>query len=840
MSASAAPISTKKESTKKDSGNDDGPDTIQLGNLKIDEGPPLTEREKFLKSVPIFSSVTMVEIKKLDTAFEEQKYTAGQKIITQGELGKGFYVIKTGNARVVRSEDGKDKELDVDGPGDYFGEAALLNNAPRGASVIAMDVCVVWFLDKKHFTTLFADGLLQRVIFAKREAIQADMQEEDEKPFECKQPLQPERTKTDKQKKLIYKAVRENVLFAGMAYKGILKVISKMWRIEVPKGTSVITQGELGDNLYVVEKGKLGVYIKSQDGVTFRKVDKIGKKECFGELALLHNTPRNATIITTATSILWAVDRFTFRRVLKNISTDKLKSYEKFLAAVPLLAPLSSTERSKIAEALDEQTFQAGEVIVKQQREDVQVSTADAMYIVQSGDCTVTRTVGEETYEIKKLKMGDAFGERSLLTSEPRSATVTADTNVELLRLDKHAFFLLLGPLEDILKQRVERYEKRDNVGNHLAEKPELMSVVVTREKEGKEEMSKLTSLQKEMGKSSVNNFALKGKIFLRKDLQVVGGLGKGSFGIVELVKHGPSGETFALKRVKKNILKKKKHQAHILSEKKMLMKLSSPFIISLYATYRDEEYLYFLLECCLGGELYTVLRSSNVFENGYARFYTAGVIIAFNYMHSLNVVYRDLKPENVLLDSMGYPKVADFGFATELDENGRTFTCCGTPAYLSPEIISGKAYGCGVDWWCIGVFIFELLAGYPPFRNNKDQGGNDMMKLCERILAGQYTPPAHFTEEAVDIVDSFLQQKPHRRLGVIKGGIDKIKAHAWFKGFDWEELKNKTLRAPIIPYIEDEADLGNFDYNSKGSGGANFLANVDYHGGKDEWDYGF
>jgi len=811
------------------------PPTAQLAQVTLD---PEDQTEKFLKSVPIFSGLTSVDRRKLGNAFEVQQYKVGERVIKQGEVGRGFYVIQAGSAKVVREENLVEKELDVISQGDYFGEAALLNNSPRGASVEALQELIVLFLDKKHFHTLFADGLLKRVIFAKREAITGEMHEEDEKAFESKQPLQPERSKTDKQRKLIYKAVQDNVLFQGMAYKGVLKVISKMWRIEVPKGTSVISQGELGDNLYVVEKGKLGVYIQSQDGVSLRKVDKIGKKECFGELALLYNTPRNATIITTANSTLWAVDRFTFRRVLRNISSDKLIAYEKFLANVPLLAPLSSTERSKIAEALDEQRFSPGEHIVKQQLENEssgEVRSADAMYIIQSGKATVTRTVGNETYEVKQLKAGDAFGERSLLTNEPRSATVTADTSVEVLRLDRHAFFLLLGPLEELLKRRVERYEARDNAGAGLGDHQSLQSMVW----EKNDSRGRKVSLS-DYKTNAKDNYSLKGKRYDKHDLIIVGGLGKGSFGMVDLVKHGPSGETFALKRVKKGILKKKKHQAHILSEKKMLMKLDSPFIISLFATYRDDEYLYFLLECCLGGELYTTLRAHTCFENNFARFYTAGVVMAFDYMHNLNVVYRDLKPENVLLDGMGYPKVADFGFATELDENGRTFTCCGTPAYLSPEIISGKAYGCGIDWWCIGVFIFELLAGYPPFRSQeKGGGGNDMMKLCERILAGQYTCPAHFSAEAVNIVDCFLQQKPHRRLGVIKGGAENIKNHSWFKGFDWEGLKNKTLRAPIIPFIEDEADLGNFDFN-KSSKESAFLRHPALSGDPEAWDYGF
>jgi len=158
----------------------------------------------------------------------------------------------------------------------------------------------------------------------------------------------------------------------------------------------------------------------------------------------------------------------------------------------------------------------------------------------------------------------------------------------------------------------------------------------------------------------------------------------------------------------------------------------------------------------------------------------------------------------------MGYLKITDFGFATELDKDGRTHTTCGTPAYLAPEIIAGRGYGKGVDWWTLGVFTFELLSGYPPFRSKEHRG--DMVKLYERITDGVYTCPPSFSPEAVTFIDALLQTKSTQRLGVIKGEAQNVYSHAWFTGFDFAAMRERTLRAPIIPYIEDGKDLSNFN----------------------------
>jgi len=226
------------------------------------------------------------------------------------------------------------------------------------------------------------------------------------------------------------------------------------------------------------------------------------------------------------------------------------------------------------------------------------------------------------------------------------------------------------------------------------------------------------------------------------------------------------------------------------------MIALKHPFCIKLFNTYKDKDRLYFLLEPVLGGELFTVLRSRETFSENTARFFAASVVMAFEYMHSKDIIYRDLKPENLLLDGQGYLKVTDFGFAKVI-QGGRTFTLCGTPDYLAPEIVAGKGHGKGVDWWTVGVLIYEMLAGYPPFYDE------DPMKTYEKIMKGHVTYPSNFSKDAKAIISKLLEHQPTKRLGVVNGGAKLIKKEAWFNGFDWDKLYNRKLKPEIIPTIK-------------------------------------
>lgn len=293
-------------------------------------------------------------------------------------------------------------------------------------------------------------------------------------------------------------------------------------------------------------------------------------------------------------------------------------------------------------------------------------------------------------------------------------------------------------------------------------------------------------------------------KIKSVSDLRVIGTLGKGTFGHVQLVED-TSGNTFALKSISKAHIVKHNQQEHIVSEKKVMEKLDHPFIVRLYQTMRDHNFLYLVLEPSLGGELFSALRERIKFSEKMARFYAGGVLLAFEHMHELDVVYRDLKPENLLLDEHGYLKITDFGFAKKI--KNRTWTFCGTPDYLAPEIISSTGHGKGVDWWTLGILIFEMLAGYPPFYDD-----NSVNKIYGKILVGTVPYPKFFSDEAKSIVGGLLQLRPTKRLGVIAGGAGLIKEHPWFSDFNWDHFLRMKLKAPLVKPVKDRYDITNFD----------------------------
>merc|ERR1711957_273973 len=202
-----------------------------------------------------------------------------------------------------------------------------------------------------------------------------------------------------------------------------------------------------------------------------------------------------------------------------------------------------------------------------------------------------------------------------------------------------------------------------------------------------------------------------------RADLDKIGLLGCGGFGVVDLVEHKESGESFALKGLNKGHVVKTQMQQSVMAEKNIMLMSNSDFIVKLYATYNSSQVLYFLLEVALGGELYATYNSKGFYgSDKHAKYYVAGVVFAFEHLHERFVIYRDLKPENVLLNSDGHPKLTDMGLAKFV--LGKTFTTCGTPDYFAPEVIATSGQTSAVDWWTLGILLFELMVGKPPFES--------------------------------------------------------------------------------------------------------------------------
>ncbi|KAH1173259.1 hypothetical protein KIL84_017098 [Mauremys mutica] len=284
--------------------------------------------------------------------------------------------------------------------------------------------------------------------------------------------------------------------------------------------------------------------------------------------------------------------------------------------------------------------------------------------------------------------------------------------------------------------------------------------------------------------------------------------LGTGGFGRVELVRG--RGQLFALKRIRKEHVVRRRQQEHVCTEKRVLERSRCPFIVGLFGTFRDSQDVYMLLEFCPGGELWAKLREVRCFEEEVAVFCSACVVEALDYLHGNGIVYRDLKPENLMLDKQGYIKLVDFGFAKELERGEKTYSFCGTPEYLAPEILRHEGHDFAVDFWMMGILIFEMLVGRPPFHSAEPQ------KIYSKILDGVFSFPAYVSEAACSLVSKLCRLRPGQRLGNTSTGIRGIRKHRWFGSVKWKRLALRQVDAPTLALMKQGPPYANFKHVSE------------------------
>ncbi|XP_065202032.1 RAC serine/threonine-protein kinase [Planococcus citri] len=288
--------------------------------------------------------------------------------------------------------------------------------------------------------------------------------------------------------------------------------------------------------------------------------------------------------------------------------------------------------------------------------------------------------------------------------------------------------------------------------------------------------------------------------------------LGKGTFGKVILCREKATGHLYAIKILKKEVIIQKDEVAHTLTENRVLRTTSHPFLISLKYSFQTADRLCFVMEYVNGGELFFHLSRERVFTEDRTRFYGAEIISALGYLHEEGIIYRDLKLENLLLDKDGHIKIADFGLCKEDITYGRTTkTFCGTPEYLAPEVLEDNDYGRAVDWWGIGVVMYEMMCGRLPFYNR------DHDVLFTLILMEDVKFPRTITPEARSLLSGLLIKDPNRRLGGGPDDAKEIMSHAFFNCINWSDLVQKKITPPFKPQVTSDTDTRYFDQEFTG-----------------------
>lgn len=298
------------------------------------------------------------------------------------------------------------------------------------------------------------------------------------------------------------------------------------------------------------------------------------------------------------------------------------------------------------------------------------------------------------------------------------------------------------------------------------------------------------------------------------EQLEVMRLIGIGSFGRVKLVVHSPTGKPYALKILSKRQIVAENQVANVQSEVALTRTCSHAFTLKLVAAFQDAKSLYMIHEFVQGGELYMLMNSEaygGKFDLRHTRIYSASVVAAFTYLASLSIAHRDLKPENVMLSSSGEVKLIDFGLAKIIKEE-KTFTFCGTPDYMAPEIMVHRGYGLEVDWWSLGCFIYEMLVGAPPFdyeEPDADDHGNtpefdDTYGLVLKYVEGSYSIPfpKEFDSIAMNLIVRLCDPNPRSRFNAVR-----TREHPFFRDIDFIALERGEVEMPYKPPIEYASD---------------------------------
>ena len=559
--------------------------------------------------------------------------------------------------------------------------------------------------------------------------------------------------KSAESKTAILTALTKHYLFGKLSDTDKSNIADSMSCEPYDKGEKVVTQGEVGDKCYVIEKGTLSITVKSdEDGAKTKgaKVGTVGAGDTFGELALLFDSPRAASITCQTTVTLWAVTRQIFREIVAKTATTTLSARCNFLQSVPAFLSLDPVKIAKLGSALVEETFQPGDFIINQGE------IGDKFYVLEDGDCEVVLAVEEnDPVRVSTLQVGDWFGEMALLNNAPRVASVRAINVVKALSLTTQQWHTLLGTaLAGMMRQTSLRERQLSSTRDRVAtlgangDTSAAAAIIAAEHAAGETKHSKsqtiddfdsqqLMSTTADVNKRFRVAWATEYQGMTLDDLNEISVLGQGTYGRVTLVRDKTGGPTMALKQIQKAHIVRGGKVQNLILEKRVMQMMNHQFLLKLHRSFQDQSSIFLLTEFVQGGEMWNLLymlegskiKRANLprtrcggFYHEHARFYAACVIEALSYMHGKGVAYRDLKPENMMIDNTGYVKL----------------------------IVRGRGWWWWW-WWCGGVVFFgsnfvvvafftihplRRTWGLPnPFHSN-------VATLCPNVLSVCAVPP--------------------------------------------------------------------------------------------------
>ncbi|WIA31049.1 hypothetical protein OEZ86_001080 [Tetradesmus obliquus] len=771
---------------------------------------------RFVRKVPLLKGLSDNDLLRVAGRMPERIYADAEALIRYGERGDEMYLIRYGKVRVlVPDAKGGRIEVAVLGRGQFVGERSVINDKLRSADCVAQ-------------------GRVQVVVLRKRDFLDLD------------NPLLAWM--------LDYDAVSA-VLKALPAFKKLKQeqmehIFDRFEaRQELYQGDTIVNQGELIEKIFVVKMGE--VQLLAPDGSTVTDtafVREAGGFTFFGD-ACLDAITRSAYTVRVASEIahVLSLPRRQLDGFLGAVGSG-LASRGQVLAALRQcrsLQALREEDLAAIVDAGDPIRYSPGEVIAIAQP----AAPATAFYLVRTGEVLLLPTSVQlpanitevdvhqaEQLAAGRLLAGGLYNEAVLCApAAPLQAHLVARSpGTVVICFELASITRALGAPGGLLHRGAQQQQQQQQQQRTAAEQQHalLQQQVAMQQQQQRmaglaqlhlqqQQMLALQQQQQQMQAAGGLRAVLPGQAMPTAvagldsrgthidfaDLELRRVIGTGQFGLVRVVRHVKTDEVFALKVMHKAPLVEAKQIEHVVNERAILGELQHPFLVGLVGAFQDATSLYLLQEWVPGGELFHHLDIEGSFSDATACFYTANVLLAMECLHARGIVYRDLKPENLLLDTQGYIKMADFGFAKKIGSE-RTFTICGTPDYQAPEVIMRRGTTRAADYWALGVLVFEMLVGDPPFKSLT----GDPWDTFRRTLSGRFYVPHFITDAAADLIFKLLQVNPEKRLGSGPGGIAEIKAHRWFSRINWDALAAKQLPAPIQPRLKSLLDTSNFD----------------------------
>jgi len=519
------------------------------------------------------------------------------------------------------------------------------------------------------------------------------------------------------------------------------------------KDEVIVRKGDAGDKFYVLKDGKVIIKDIEVGGKAFK--DQEGE-QYFGERALVKDEPRAANVVALEETTVFSITGKLFMELLGDLGdliirtndVRKLKGMKAFAGAV-----IAETEYKNLTVCIKDVKFSGGDTIFSEGQ-----NVAGAMYIVRSGKVVVTSTKAPT----KVLTDGGIFGEQFIHT-QYFEAEGTAIVNEDCV----------LGKLTE--KEIYSVLRSRRRLFDPLAK-------------------AKSEKMMKMIPYASLKRIRI---------------LGVGTFGKVWLctVPSAPQPKAYALKVQRKRQLLDQKQTDGAFREMSIMAKIDHPFIIKMVGAYQDASTIMILLNLVQGGELFNLMKRSKRGKLGEdaARFYAAGILEGLAHMHHQMILYRDLKPENVLIGGDGFPVIVDLGFAKVVEN--KTYTLCGTPWYIAPEVILGRGHDKGADYWSLAVMVHEMIIGITPF----NEYGTDQMTLFKAIVNGKMKI-SKMSSQAHDFIKRSLTTKASHRLGNLAGADLDIKTHPYFKTVNYDKIIEKKVQVPWKPALKDATDTSDFD----------------------------